>query len=58
MSKDIQQVLEQKLRELRICQQQVNCLRIILPLLVEEGDKPPELPPAPPPDPTAKRGWL
>jgi hypothetical protein len=40
MAKDIHKVLEEKMRELRICQQYVACLRIVLPLLVEDGDKP------------------
>jgi hypothetical protein len=40
--KDIKLVLEQKIREFRICQQQVACLRIVLPLLVDEGDDRPQ----------------
>jgi hypothetical protein len=54
--KDIQQVLAEKLRGLRECQQQVACLKIVLPLLAEEGDKLPE------PEIAAgqrePRGWL
>jgi hypothetical protein len=34
--KDIQKVLEQKLRELRELQQQVACLKIVIPILVDE----------------------
>lgn len=44
MSRDVQEVLAEKFRELRQCQQQVACLRIVVPLLVEEGDAPPEVP--------------
>jgi hypothetical protein len=36
----VQEVLAEKFRELRECQQQVACLKIVLPLLVEEGDTP------------------
>ncbi len=41
MTRDIQEVLREKERELRVCQQQVACLRLVLPLLLEEGEKPP-----------------
>src|ERR1019366_4530658 len=40
VSRDVQEVLAEKFRELRECQQQVACLKIVLPLLVEEGDTP------------------
>jgi hypothetical protein len=57
MSRDIKQVLEEKLRELRICQQYVACLKIVLPLLVEDGDKPEKWePPPPPPDRVLRKG--
>ncbi len=38
--KDIYQVLAKKERELLTLGQQVNCLRIVLPLLAEENDRP------------------
>lgn len=53
--KNIQEVLAQKCRELRECQQQIACLKIVEPLLVEEGDKPPEIPPEPKQE---LRGWV
>ena len=40
--KDIQQVLAEKLKELRLLQQQVACLKVVIPLLAEDGDKPVE----------------
>lgn len=55
MSRDVQEVLAEKFRELRQIQQEVACLKIVLPLLAEEGDKPPEIPPDQKPEP---RGWL
>ncbi len=42
MMHDIQEVLAEKQRELRIVQQWVACLRLVAPLLLEEGEKPPE----------------
>lgn len=45
MSRDIQQVIQQvlgqKLHELRICRMQIACLKVVLPLLVEDGEQPP-----------------
>jgi hypothetical protein len=55
MSRDVWEVLAEKFRELRQIQQQVACLRIVLPLLVEEGDKPPDIAPAIKPEP---KGWV
>jgi hypothetical protein len=55
VSRDVQEVLAEKFRELRECQQQVACLKIVLPLLAEEGDTPPEIPPAPARE---LRGWV
>ena len=55
MTRDIKQVLEEKLRELRICQQYVACLKIVLPLLVEDGDKPPAIVPEEKREP---KGWI
>jgi hypothetical protein len=55
MSREIKQVLEEKLRELRICQQYIACLKIVLPLLAEDGDKPAEIVPDEKREP---RGWI
>jgi hypothetical protein len=55
MSRDVWEVLAEKFRELRQIQQQVACLRIVLPLLAEEGDKPPETTPEPKTEP---KGWV
>jgi hypothetical protein len=38
--RDIQEVLQEKLAQLRLCRQQIACLQFAAPLLAEEGETP------------------
>jgi hypothetical protein len=54
---DVCTVLQQKLKELTVLRHQIECLRLVIPLLQEATDPQMSADPAQPAEPSAQKEW-